>query len=112
MKKGLKSKFNIKNPLSSLLTGRFLVSEGWQKNWPFILYLSLLAMIMISSSHQADKKVHQIAKLQSNLKELSSEYTDTRSRLMQKSMKTEVIEKAIEINLIESEKPPIKITVD
>ena len=106
MKKRL---LNIKDPLSSLLTGKFLVSEGWQKNWPFILYVSLLAMIMISSSHNADKKVHHIARLRTQVKELSSEYTDTKSRLMQESMKTTVIEKAGELGLIPSEKPPVKI---
>ncbi len=95
-----------------MVTGRFLVSESWQKNWPFVLYLSLLAMIMISSSHQADKKVHEIAKLRSEVKELSSEYTDTRSRLMQESMKTKVVEKANAIGLKESKKPPVKIKID
>ena len=100
---------NIKNPLNSLLTGKFLVSENWQKNWPFILYISLLAMIMISSSHNADEKVHRIAKLKVQVKELSSEYTDTRSRLMLESMKTKVVEKAGELGLVPSEQPPIKI---
>lgn len=104
-----KRPFNIKSPLNSLLTGRFLVSEGWQKNWPFILYMSLLAMIMISSSHNADKKVHRIARLRTQVKELSSEYTDTKSRLMQESMKTKVLEKASDLGLVASEKPPIKI---
>lgn len=66
-------------------------------------------MIMISSSHRADEKVHRIAKLRTQVKELSSEYTDTKATLMLESMKTEVVEKAGEIGLVPPEKPPVKI---
>lgn len=66
-------------------------------------------MIMISSSHNADDKVHQIARLKVQVKELSSEYTDTRSRLMLESMKTKVVEKAGELGLVASEQPPVKV---
>lgn len=92
-----------------MFTGKFLVSDNWQKNWPFILYISLLAMIMISSSHRADEKVHRMAKLRTQVKELSSEYTDTKANLMLESMKTIVVEKASEIGLVPPEKPPVKI---
>ena len=98
--------------MSSVFTGRFLVSKGWEKNWPFIIYLSLLAMIMIASSHSADEKVHHIADLRTEMKELSSEYIDTRSRLMLESMETKVVEKAKEIGLERSQHPPIKIIVN
>tara|TARA_R110002096_G_scaffold276109_3_gene470016 strand:+ start:73413 stop:73634 length:222 start_codon:yes stop_codon:yes gene_type:complete len=64
---------------------------------------------MISSSHRADEKVHKIAKLRTEVKELSSEYTDTKAKLMLESMKTKVVEKAAEIGLVPPEKPPIKI---
>ncbi|MGB0175577.1 MAG: FtsL-like putative cell division protein [Owenweeksia sp.] len=103
------AKFAFKNPLSSVFTGRFLVSKGWEKNWPFILYLSLLALIMIASSHSADQKVHEIARLRSEMKELNSEFIDTRSRLMLESMESKVVERATELGLERSEHPPLKI---
>ncbi len=107
-----KAKFAFKNPLNSVFTGRFLVSKGWEKNWPFILYLSLLALIMIASSHSADQKVHQIARLRSEMKELNSEFIDTRSRLMLESMESKVVQRASEMGLERSEHPPMKIKAE
>lgn len=66
-------------------------------------------MVMISSSHNAEEKVHEIAKLRTQVKELSSEYTDTRATLMLESMKTKVVEKAENVGLTSSKKPPIRI---
>ncbi len=97
------------NPLKGVFTGSFLVSEQWSKNWPFGLYLSLLALIMIASSHSADRKVHEIARLRAKMKELSSEYIDTRSRLMVESMEYKVMQKAAALGLEKSDEPPIVI---
>lgn len=97
------------NPLKGVFTGSFLVSEQWSKNWPFIIYLSFLALIMISSSHSADRKVHRIAKLRAQMKELSSEYIDTRSHLMVESMEYKVMQKAGELGLEKTDQPPIII---
>lgn len=111
MSKRKTSPFSPKNPLSSVFTGRFLVSKGLEKNWLFILYLSLLALFMIASSHRADKKVHEIARLRSKMKDLNSEFIDTRSRLMLESMETKVVERAKDIGLVRSEHPPVQITI-
>ena len=100
------------NPLKGVFTGSFLVSPQLSKNWPFILYLSLLALIMIASSHSADRKVHEISRLRSHMKELNSEYIDTRSRLMIESMEYKVIEKGRELGLENSNTPPMVILME
>ncbi len=104
-----KPKPKLINPLKGVFTGSFLVSGQLAKNWPFILYLSLLALIMIASSHSADRKVHQTARLRAQMKELNSEYIDTRSRLMIESMEYKVVQKAGELGLTKSDTPPIII---
>lgn len=100
------------NPLKGVFTGRFLISPQLAKNWPFILYLSLLALIMIASSHSAESKVHHISRLRTHMKELNSEYIDTRSRLMVESMEYKVISKGQELGLEKSSTPPQVIKVD
>lgn len=107
-----KPKRRMVNPLKGVFTGSFLVSEQWSKNWPFIIYLSFLALIMISSSHSADRKVHEIARLRAQMKELSSEYIDTRSRLMVESMEYKVTQKASELGLEKSDQPPVIIKTE
>lgn len=100
------------NPLKGVFNGSFLVSPQLSKNWPFILYLSLLALIMIASSHSADSKVHQISRLRSHMKELNSEYIDTRSRLMIESMEYKVVSKGQELGLEQSKTPPMIIKTE
>ena len=59
----------VKKSIQSILKGTFLVSDDSFKNWRFIIFLSALAIIMIASSHSADRKVHEIAKLNEEVKE-------------------------------------------
>ncbi len=106
------NKKNTINPLKGVFTGSFLASPQMAKNWPFILYLSLLALIMIASSHSADRKVHEISRLRSQMKELNSEYIDTRSRLMIESMEYKVIEKGQGMGLEKSNTPPVVIHME
>ena len=81
------------------------------KNWRFILFLSVLALIMIASSHTADKKVHKISQLSKDVKELKSEYVDIRMKLMQAKMESEVIAAMAKRGLQPSITPPQKIKI-
>ena len=69
----------MKKGILDVLKGKFLVSGDAPKNWLFIIFVSFLATVMIGSSHNADKKVHQIAALNEEVKELRSEFVDLRS---------------------------------
>ena len=60
----------MKKNFYNILKGKFLVSDDAFRNWRFIIFLSALALIMIASSHRADKKVHRIAQLNNEVKEL------------------------------------------
>jgi hypothetical protein len=98
---------SLKN-ISSLLTGRFLTLEQLEKNWGLIAFVSAMALVMISSSHLADSKSHVLSKKREELKELSSEYVEMHSQLMNKSMESEVLLRAKnELNLIQGDKPPL-----
>jgi len=66
---------------------------------------------MIASSHSADKKVHEIARLNNEVKELRSAYIDGCSRLMDMRMESNVSQKMAERGLRPSETPPQKIRV-
>jgi len=104
-------KQNTGNRLSTLLTGRFLLSPRVLKHWPFILFLCALALIMTASSHSAERKVHRIARLRTEMKELHSQFIDTRSRLMSESMESKVLARVEEagLKLRKNELPPIII---
>ena len=96
----------MKKNFYNIVRGTFLVSDDAIKNWRFIIFLSLLALIMIASSHSADKKVHKIAALNDEVKELKSEYVDVRMKLMQVKMESRIINAMAKRGLQPSVTPP------
>ena len=101
----------MKKGLISILRGTFLVSDDSFKNWRMILFLSFLAIVMIASSHSADKKVHKIAGLANEVKELRSAFVEGRSKLMRIKMESSVRRKMADKGLKPSETPPKKISI-
>ncbi|HLT53434.1 MAG TPA: FtsL-like putative cell division protein [Flavobacteriaceae bacterium] len=101
----------MKKSIYSILKGTFLISDDAFKNWRVIFFISGLAIVMIASSHSADRKVHQIARLNNEVKELRSAYIDGCSRLMELKMESNVSLKMAEKGLKPSETPPRKIRV-
>ncbi len=101
----------LKDTIYNVLKGKFLIEEDALKNWVFILFLTLLALFMISSSHSVDKKVQTIAKLNRQKKELRAQFVATRSDLMKLKMESTVVSKLESKGLVVSNKPPVKIKV-
>ena len=103
---------SVKQKVYNILKGKFLVDEDALKNWVFILFLTFLALMMISSSHSVDKKVQKIAKLVERKKELRSKFGATRYNLMQLKMETAIVKRLEEKGLFVSNEPPIKIVIN
>ncbi len=101
----------MKKNIYSILRGTFLISDDSFKNWRMILFISVLAIVMIASSHSADKKVYEIAKLSNEAKELRSAFVDGRKKLMELKKESVVEIKMKEKGLKISEVPPQKIKV-
>jgi len=100
-----------KKSVYSVLKGTFLISDDSFKNWRLILFLSLLAIVMIASSHSADRKVHEIAQLNEEVKELRSAFVEGRSKLMRLKMESSVRRKLADKGIGPSIIPPKKIKV-
>lgn len=98
--------------LLSFLNIEFLTKDDALKNWRMILFLSLLALIIISSGHLADKKIFEIAQLNNELKEMKSEFVEKRAYLMELKMESRVIESLREIGIKPAETPPVKLKVE
>lgn len=101
----------MKGGIINLLKARFLVNEDAAKNWKFILFLILLAIIMIHNIHRYEKKVFRIADLNKEVKELRSEFVDRKSELMKLKMESTVTQKMESRGVKPSSTPPVKIKV-
>lgn len=101
----------MQDSVFSFLKGDFLTRKDSLKTWVFILYVTFLAMIMIASSHSAEKKVYKVAELNQELQELRSEFVDTRKRLMRLKMESNIAEIMSERGIYTSLTPAYKIIV-
>ncbi len=101
----------MKQTIYDILKGKFLIADDAIKNWRMLLFLSFLAIIMIASSHNAESKVHEIAKLNNEVKELRTQFVDGRTELMQLKMESSVIEKMTVKGIKRPTEPPKKIIV-
>ncbi len=101
----------MKTNIYKILKGTFLVSDDSFKNWRFIIFISALAIVMIASSHSADKKVYEIARLKNEVSEMRSAFIDGRSRLMKLKMESHVMKTMLEKGIEPSVIPPKKIKV-
>nr|WP_315130974.1 FtsL-like putative cell division protein [uncultured Flavobacterium sp.] len=101
----------MKNGVYSLLKARFLIDDDAVKNWRFIVFVILLAIVMIANTQRFEQKVFRIAELTHQVKELRSEFVDRRSELMKLKMESTVAGKMEEKQIFPSTVPPIKIKV-
>jgi len=95
----------------SVVSGSFLSREETIRFLPFLLFLSLLAIMYIANGYYAEAKIRKQNKLTDELKELRSEYIITKSDLMFISKQSEVAKAALVLGLKESVVPPKKIIV-
>jgi len=97
--------------LLSILNIEFLIKEDSFKNWRMILFISTLALIMISSGHSADRKIFLIANLNSEIIALKSQFIETKTNLMNLKKETNVVKKLSSGGIKPSSNQPIKIIV-
>jgi hypothetical protein len=101
----------MKKSVYDILKGKFLISDDSFKNWRVIIFISVLAIVMIASSHSADKKVHEIAQFNNEVKEWRSVFVEGRSKLMRLKMESSILKKMTEKELSPSTVPPKKIRI-
>jgi hypothetical protein len=101
----------MKANIYGLLKAKFLVSDDSLKNWKFIVFLIVLAMLMIANNHRYDAKNYRITELANEVKELRSKFVDTRSDLMKLKMESTITTKMQTRGIRPSEVSPQKIKV-
>ncbi|HEY0091876.1 MAG TPA: FtsL-like putative cell division protein [Flavobacterium sp.] len=101
----------MKNGVYGILKARFLINEDAVKNWRFIVFLILLAIIMIANTNRFEQKSMRITELSNEVKELRSVFVDRRSELMKLKMESTVAAKMELKQIYPSSVPPQKIKV-
>ncbi|CAM1370941.1 S-adenosyl-methyltransferase [Tenacibaculum litoreum] len=101
----------VRKNIYDLLRGSFLTDESSFKNWRILIFVVVLLLVMIYSSHSADAKVVQIAALNKKKRELRAEDVDTSTELMRMKLESSIRDKVKSKGLYPAKKPPQKIKV-
>lgn len=101
----------VRKSIYDLLRGSFLTDESSFKNWRILIFVVVLLLIMIYSSHSADAKVVQTAELNKKKRELRAEDVDTSTELMRMKLESSIRDKVKSKGLFPAKKPPQKIKV-
>ena len=101
-----------KRTIYDLLRGSFLTDASAFKNWRIIIFVVSLLLIMITSGHNADRKVIKIAELNKKQRELRAEYVDTGTILMRMKMESNIRQKVVKLRgILPSQTSPQKIKI-
>ncbi len=102
-KKGAKTFFSV-------LGGTFLIREAFAKQFPFLVYVTLLLMIIITNTYIAEDTTRKIAETTRRISDLHVEYVQLRSSIMQASKQSVLVRKLGDSGLKESVDPLRKIS--
>ena len=98
----------MKDSNSNKIEWKRLLNYQWiVKNFPFFLFLAVLAVIYIYNGHYADKTVRNINAVSKELKELQYEYKTLKSEVMFRSKQSELAKSVEPMELKELILPPV-----
>lgn len=109
--KAPRKKSAIERFLYQMVDGTLLEGVITPSNLPFALFIALIIGLYIANTYNAEHTVRDTARIEKELKELSSEYITMKSDLMFLSNQTQVAQRVSAIGLYEAETPPYKLFV-
>ncbi len=94
----------------SVLGGSFLTRDKVVRFLPYLLFLTLIAVVYIFNSNHAVRTVIQINRTKKQNSEYRYEYLTTKSNLMKATRQSELAKKLEARGILESKVPPKKIS--
>ena len=93
----------------TVLNGNFLVKEKFSKQFPFIVLVTVLLMVIIGNTYIAEERTREIAKTTKELSDLHVEYIQLKSAIMQASKQSVLSARLKSCGLKESMEPVKRI---
>lgn len=103
---------NLWQRIESALNLDRIFEEGVPvKYLPYLLYLTVIAVLYIGNNHYGEKAIRNIDRLEEEVEDLRADYTTLKADLMFKTKQSEVAKRVSELGLEESMTPPTKLEV-
>jgi len=106
-----KSKKRKKGAMS-VLGGGFLVKEKFTKQFPFMVYITLLLMAIITNTYIAEERNRELTKATKKLNDLQVEYIQVKSAIMEASKQSVLAKRLAGTGLKEATEPLKRINVN
>ncbi len=101
------TKFKIRH----ILDGSIMTQDKILQQWPFVLFLVGLAIMLIANNYVSEKIIRETNTVKRELKELQTEHLATLSEYLKKSQQSEIAKRLDTIGVKESVVPPKKIFI-
>jgi len=101
-----------KRGVMSILGGKFLVKEKFSKQFPFMVYITVLLMAIITNTYIAEGKIRELTKTAHRLNDLQVEYVQVKSSIMEASKQSVLAKKLAGTGLKEVTEPLKRIEVE
>ena len=96
----------------NILGGNFLVKEIFAKQFPFVVYITLMLMVIITNTYIAEERSREIAHNTRVLNDLHVEYIQLKSSIMQASKQSVLAKKLYGIGIKEPLEPVKRINTN
>ena len=96
----------------TILGGKFLVKEKFSKQFPFMVYITVLLMAIITNTYIAEGKIRELTKTARKLNDLQVEYVQVKSAIMEASKQSVLAKKLADTGLKEVTEPLKRIEVE
>ena len=107
-----KKKKKGKKSVMTVLGGRFLVREKFSKQFPFMVYITLLLMAIITNTYIAEEKSRELGQTTRKLNDLQVEYVQVKSAIMEASKQSVLAKKLTGTGLKEAVEPMKRIEIE
>lgn len=107
-----KKKKNGGKHVMSVLGGRFLVREKFTKQFPFMVYVTLLFMAIITNTYIAEGRNRELTKKTKLLNDLQVEYIQVKSAIMEASKQSVLVKKLAGSGMKEVTEPLKRLNVN
>jgi hypothetical protein len=98
--------------VSSVVSGRFLITDSTLQQMPFLFFIAFLCLLYIANGYFAQSKDRELDTLNTQIKEFNTQFQISEAKLMYLSKESEVARATTKIGLKESVIPPQKIVID
>ena len=92
-----------------MLDGSLLVNNTSTNAFPFILFLSGLALLLIFNTYYAESKARKTERLRRDMTELRIRYVQTKSEYMYMTKQSEIARTLKAQGFIEPDEPPVPV---